>query len=173
MVKGIDRFRDYFRGFTDQYVLIGGAACDISYENNNVDFRATRDLDIVLIVEALTREFGQRFWEIIRDGGYQNRAKSSGAPQFYRFDKPTQKGFPLMIKQFTNPDGASYMRIKAPEKKNSGKVGKPPKKDKITDSKPDQSKPKSKGGRPKGSSDTKPRKPRSDKGKKRVKRTNN
>ena len=58
MVKGIDRFRDYFRGFTDQYVLIGGAACDISYENNNVDFRATRDLDIVLIVEALTREFG-------------------------------------------------------------------------------------------------------------------
>ena len=100
MVKGIDRFRDYFRGFTDQYVLIGGAACDISFENNNADFRATRDLDIVLIVEALTREFGQRFWEFIRDGGYQNRAKSSGAPQFYRFDKPTQEGFPLMIKLF-------------------------------------------------------------------------
>lgn len=100
MVKGIDRFRDYFKGFTDQYVLIGGAACDISFENNNVDFRATRDLDIVLIVEALTREFGQRFWEFIKDGGYQNRAKSSGAPQFYRFDKPTQEGFPLMIELF-------------------------------------------------------------------------
>lgn len=28
MVKGLDRFRDYFRDFTDQYVLIGGAACD-------------------------------------------------------------------------------------------------------------------------------------------------
>ena len=28
MVKGINLFRDYFRDFTDQYVLIGGAACD-------------------------------------------------------------------------------------------------------------------------------------------------
>ena len=37
-------------------MLIGGAACDISFENNNADFRATRDLDIVLIVEALTKE---------------------------------------------------------------------------------------------------------------------
>ena len=100
MVKGIERFRDYFREFTDQYVLIGGTACDISFGNNNVDFRATRDLDIVLIVEALTAEFGHRFWDFIRDGGYQNRAKSSGVPQFYRFDKPTQEGFPLMIELF-------------------------------------------------------------------------
>ena len=60
MVKGIDTFREYFRDFTDQYVLIGGAACDISFGNNNVDFRATRDLDVVLIVEALTRAFGEQ-----------------------------------------------------------------------------------------------------------------
>lgn len=100
MVKGIERFREYFRDFTDQYVLIGGAACDISFRNYNADFRATRDLDVVLIVEALTREFGERFWEFIRDGGYQNRAKSTGTPQFYRFDKPAQEGFPLMIELF-------------------------------------------------------------------------
>ena len=106
MVKGIDRFRDYFSDFTEQYVLIGGAACDISFENNNADFRATRDLDVVLIVEALTREFGQRFWSFIRDGGYQNRAKSSGSAQFYRFDKPTAEGFPLMIELFAR---AEYM----------------------------------------------------------------
>lgn len=104
MVKGIERFREYFRGFTDQYVLIGGAACDISFESNNADFRATRDLDVVLIVEALTKEFGKRFWEFIRDGGYQNRAKSSGATQFYRFDKPSQEGFPLMIELFARTD---------------------------------------------------------------------
>ena len=104
MVKGIERFREYFRGFTDQYVLIGGAACDISFESNNADFRATRDLDIVLIVEALTREFGQRFWEFIRDGGYQNRAKASGKTQFYRFYKPAQEGFPMMIELFARTD---------------------------------------------------------------------
>ena len=104
MVKGIDRFRTYFRDFIDQYVLIGGAACDVSFENNNADFRATRDLDVVLIVEALTREFGQRFWDFIQDGGYKNRAKSSGEPQFYRFDKPVQEGFPLMIELFARTE---------------------------------------------------------------------
>ncbi len=104
MVKGIAQFREYFRDFTDQYVLIGGAACDISFENHNADFRATRDLDVVLIVEALTREFGLRFWEFIRDGGYQNRAKSSGKPQFYRFDKPRKEGFPSMIELFARTE---------------------------------------------------------------------
>ncbi len=104
MVKGIELFREYFRNFTDQYVLIGGAACDILFESNNADFRVTRDLDIVLIVEALTREFGQKFWEFIRDGGYQNRVKSSGSPQFYRFDKPAQESFPSMIELFARTD---------------------------------------------------------------------
>ena len=104
MVKGIDRFRDYFRDFTDQYVLIGGAACDLSFRNYNADFRATRDLDVVLIVEALTHDFGQRFWEFIRDGAYQNRARSSGTPQFFRFDKPSQAGFPLMIELFARTE---------------------------------------------------------------------
>ena len=104
MVKGIERFRDYFRDFTDEYVLIGGAACDISFNNNNADFRATKDLDIVLIVEALTIGFGKRFWKFIQDGGYQNRAKSSGKPQFYRFDKPMQAGFLAMLELFARTE---------------------------------------------------------------------
>ena len=104
MVKGIERFRDYFQDFTDEYVLIGGAACDISFKNNNADFRATKDLDIVLIVEALTSGFGERFCKFIQDGGYQNRARSSGKPQFYRFDKPMQAGFPAMIELFARTE---------------------------------------------------------------------
>ena len=121
MVKGIERFREYFRDFTDQYVLIGGAACDISFESNNADFRATRDLDVVLIVEALTREFGQRFWEFIRDGGYQNRAKSSGAThQGYngRFLKnPVFMRLPGILFPFfvcpscLSPRGSAYPRM--------------------------------------------------------------
>ena len=33
MVKGIDFFKKYFRDFTDQYVLIGGAAYESTYED--------------------------------------------------------------------------------------------------------------------------------------------
>ena len=91
---GLDKFKEYFMGYQDQYVLIGGAACDIIFEEQDTAFRATKDLDLVLIVEALTPAFGHRFWQFVRDGGYEHRAKSSGAPQFYRFDKPKAPGFP-------------------------------------------------------------------------------
>ena len=60
MVKGLDTFHKYFAGYEDQYVLIGGAACDIVFESNDANFRATRDLDMVLIIEALTPEFALR-----------------------------------------------------------------------------------------------------------------
>ena len=91
MVKGIDIFREYFRDFKDQYVLIGGSACDLLFTEVGVDFRATKDLDLVLIVEALTPEFGRRFWDFIQTGGYRNRSRSNGIPQYYRFDKPTKE----------------------------------------------------------------------------------
>ena len=45
MVKGLDTFQKYFADYEEQYVLIGGAACDILFESNEVNFRATRDLD--------------------------------------------------------------------------------------------------------------------------------
>lgn len=51
---GLDKFKEYFMGYQDQYVLIGGAACDIIFEEQDTAFRATKDLDLVLIVEALT-----------------------------------------------------------------------------------------------------------------------
>lgn len=104
MVKGIDVFQEYFKEYTDQYVLIGGAACSISFEEQDVSFRATKDLDMVLIVEALTSAFGKRFWQFIHDGGYQNRARSNGQPQFFRFDKPDDPRFPKMIELFSRTD---------------------------------------------------------------------
>lgn len=33
MVKGIDTFRRYFAEYEEQYVMIGGAACDIVFES--------------------------------------------------------------------------------------------------------------------------------------------
>ena len=101
---GIEKFKEFFADYTDQYVLIGGAACDISFSSNFVDFRATKDLDIVLIVEALTKEFAEKFWEFIRTGNYINRAKSNGSPQFYRFEKPQSAGYPAMLELFARAE---------------------------------------------------------------------
>ena len=100
MVKGIDTFRRYFAEYEEQYVLIGGAACDVAFESNDTAFRATRDLDMVLIVEALTPEFGGKFWEFIQDGGYRNKSTNGQKPQFYRFDKPENEAYPKMVELF-------------------------------------------------------------------------
>lgn len=101
MVGGIDKFKDYFAEYTDQYVLIGGAACDIIMEDFESSFRATKDLDLVLIVDALTSEFGQVFWKFIQDGKYRNRSMSTEEPHFYRFDKPEEPSFPYMLELFS------------------------------------------------------------------------
>lgn len=100
MVDGIEIFKEFFADYKEQYVLIGGAACDIFIENSTGTFRATKDLDIVLIVEALTTEFGQTFWRFIKEGAYGNTGKSSGEPRFYRFEKPGTVGYPYMIELF-------------------------------------------------------------------------
>lgn len=104
MVKGLDIFRTYFKDYEQQYVLIGGVACDIIFESNETNFRATRDLDMVLIIEALTSDFGEKFWKFVEDGKYRNKATNRGNSQFYRFDKPEEEAFPKMIELFCRSD---------------------------------------------------------------------
>jgi hypothetical protein len=42
VVRGLDKFREQFRAYADQYVLIGGAACDLLMEEAGLEFRATK-----------------------------------------------------------------------------------------------------------------------------------
>lgn len=104
MVQGLDTFYRFFADYKDQYVLIGGASCDILFDSNEANFRATRDLDMVLIVEALTAEFGEKFWDFIMNGRYRNKASNGGKPQFYRFDKPEDETYPKMVELFCRTD---------------------------------------------------------------------
>jgi hypothetical protein len=57
MIKGLECFTEYFRRYADQYVLIGGTACTLLMEEAGLEFRATKDVDIVLGIEALDRAF--------------------------------------------------------------------------------------------------------------------
>ena len=38
MVRGIEKFKEYFQEYANQYVLIGGTACDISFSQHSGDF---------------------------------------------------------------------------------------------------------------------------------------
>jgi len=105
VVKGLDLFRNYFEGHTDKYILIGGTACDIAMGRMDLEFRSTKDLDIVLIIEALNAEFGNLLWTFIKEGEYQHRQKSTGKTECYRFYKPGKEEFPYMLELFARkPD---------------------------------------------------------------------
>ena len=73
MVRGLDLFQDWFAAFADQYVLIGGTAASLTMEDAGLAFRATKDLDVVLHVEALTPAFGEAFWKFVEASGYEIR----------------------------------------------------------------------------------------------------
>lgn len=106
MVVGVERFRAHFSGHDHQYVLIGGAACELLMDDAGLDFRATKDLDIVLIVEALDRSFAECFWSFVEAGGYEIRERSEGQKILYRFQKPQASDFPAMLELFSRaPEG--------------------------------------------------------------------
>ena len=66
MINGFIKFKERFHGFENQYVIIGGTACTLIMENEELAFRATKDIDIVLIVESITAEFLGSFGTILK-----------------------------------------------------------------------------------------------------------
>ena len=101
MVTGLDSFMEWFKGSEEQHAIIGGTACDILMTEDGLDFRATKDIDLVLIIETVDANFGKKFWEYVKQAGYEHCNKSSGVPQFYRFSHPVSNQYPAMIELFT------------------------------------------------------------------------
>jgi len=48
MVRGLKIFQQRFAVYVDQYVLIGGTAASLTMQEAGLEFRATKDLDVVL-----------------------------------------------------------------------------------------------------------------------------
>ena len=70
-----------------------------------LDFRATKDLDIVLCTEDIDGAFVRKFWQFVKEGGYEHQEKSTGNKQFYRCNKPSNTAFPFMLELFSRkPD---------------------------------------------------------------------
>jgi hypothetical protein len=105
MVVGLAVFKKYFEQYPDNYIIIGGTACDIIIGEAGFIPRATKDIDIILIVEALSTEFVQQFWLFIKDGDYGDKEKSTDQRQYYRFKRPRNTDFPFQIELFSRtPD---------------------------------------------------------------------
>lgn len=107
MVTGLDRWREYFGEYKDKYVLIGGAACNLLEEELDMNPRATKDLDLILVVETLTPDFGSRLWDFIKHANYTNRniGENEDKHEYYRFTNPQDKTYPKQIELFARNTG--------------------------------------------------------------------
>lgn len=100
MVNGLARFREVFAPHTDQFTLIGGAAASEWFDQAGLPFRATKDLDVVLLLESLDDDFLGTFWGFVQEGGYQTKQRSDGSRGYYRFAKPSSPDYPWMLELF-------------------------------------------------------------------------
>ena len=101
-VRGLALFRDTFAAHNDKYILIGGCALHAVLSISDLKPRATKDLDIVLVVEAIDPSFVALFWKFIEEGGYRVNYVGPGERRnFYRFQRPRKPEFPAMIELFS------------------------------------------------------------------------
>lgn len=112
MVKGIEQFKKFFEGYENNYIIIGGTACEYYEETYDLTPRATKDIDIILLVEALSHEFVKRFWEFVTVADYtQNNIGTTGGGkgrhEYYRFRKPqaASADYPYQIELFSRSIG--------------------------------------------------------------------
>ncbi len=105
MVRGIEKFKEAFAQFADNYVIIGGAACDIHEEANAQIPRATKDIDMILVVEALSHDYVSKFWDFVKEAAYQDRQIGESGDekrhQYYRFKNPMNPQYPSQIELFS------------------------------------------------------------------------
>lgn len=122
---GIDKIRQYLGGYKGNYVIIGGTACNLNLEAANLTGRATKDIDMIVVCEAITDEYLHAFWRFIKAGGYsawQVKTEDNTRKSFYRFVNPADPAFPVYIELFSRkpdiiqlPDGAHVVHIPVSE----------------------------------------------------------
>ena len=101
MVEGIYQFSRYFKDFNNRYILIGDAACFLALDEVGLEFRETRNIDIVLCLEALDAEFAWVFWDFIKLGRYKNTQKIAGKELFCRFYYTEDEEVPYAVILFS------------------------------------------------------------------------
>ena len=109
VVGGIEAFREAMVGHEDEYVLIGGGACSVLFDREAVPFRATKGLDIVVLVDKGGSGFARALWSFIKSNDYDCWKHAEGGCSYYRFvlpkNSPNATRLPEQIELFArHPD---------------------------------------------------------------------
>lgn len=101
MLTGFDKFSEMMQSHKEQFVVIGGTACEAALEQTGLTRRATKDIDMVVVIEELSADFIHDLWGFLKAGGYHPSRRTNHSGQsvyaFYRFDNPKDDTFPAKI----------------------------------------------------------------------------
>ena len=108
IVSGIQQFERAFAAFSDSFIVIGGSACRAVLSDGPIQPRRTRDIDMVLVLDNMGKDFINAFWTFIKAGGYKfaSRKNAEGEVKyvFYSFVDGTE-GYPSQIEILSKPVG--------------------------------------------------------------------
>ena len=108
IVSGIQQFERAFAPFSDSFIVIGGSACRAVLSDGPIQPRRTRDIDMVLVLENVGKDFISAFWKFIKEGGYKfaSRKNAEGEVKyvFYSFVGGSE-GYPSQIEILSKPVG--------------------------------------------------------------------
>lgn len=106
IVEGIDIFKRTFAGYKDSFVIIGGAACRATLSEGRYSPRKTKDIDMVLVIDRMDRDFINTFWSFIKAGNYKcaTRKDKDGKKKYvlYSFYEPLPE-YPAQIELLSKP----------------------------------------------------------------------
>jgi hypothetical protein len=71
IVDGIEVFEKTFSQYKDSFVIIGGTACRAMLSEGIYAPRRTEDIDMVLVLDRLDKDFIDTFWAFIKSGMYR------------------------------------------------------------------------------------------------------
>lgn len=102
MLTGFDKFSEVMRNHHEQFVVIGGTACEAALENTGINRpHVTKDIDMVIVMEKLSPDFIAQLWHFFQEGEYKAYRKSNKSGKsvyaLYRFEQSTRTDYPAQI----------------------------------------------------------------------------
>lgn len=98
--QGLDRFIKEFSVYKDAFVIIGGLASSLNMARFNLEFRVTKDFDLVVVVKEGNEPFFYALRAFLKEGAYSYGKKGN----YYRFTNPKDSCYPFMIEILSRVD---------------------------------------------------------------------
>jgi len=104
MIRGLEHFKERFKDYSDDFILVGGVASYVLLDEVGAQrLRPTKDLDIVLMMKPSVG-FLDTIKQYVKDGEYEIQKGDNDQASFYRFSKPTNEEFPIMLELFATAE---------------------------------------------------------------------